>query len=98
MSWNELPDSVQTDLIEWFNVSEPNDEDLERLAELYEGDRFHAWNCPTCGARVQQGEPHDWRDFQGVNQPDLCSYPGSPEVYTAETISKQCDDCRMSGV
>lgn len=96
--WLDLPSQVQTDLEEWYNVSTLDGDDREHLTTLWQEGRFNAWDCPTCKDRVRCGEPEDWADFQGVNQPDYASYPGKPELYIAEIISKQCDDCRSSGM
>ena|SRR3990167_5633859 len=95
--WSDLPDYVQTDLLEWLNLNEPGDDDRERLLDLYDSGRFHAWNCPTCGARVQSADIDDdgesWAHFQGVRQPNF-SYFGDSDIYTEDTIRHQCDTCR----
>lgn len=93
ITWEELPDYVQADLLEWLNISEPDADDRERLTSLYDAGQFHAWNCPTCGERVQSGDPGDWAHFQGACQPDF-SYFGDRDLYTEETITQQCDTCR----
>ncbi len=93
--WTELSDHVQTDLLEWLNITPPDDDDRTRLCLLYNDGRFHAWNCPTCGARVQSADPtgEEWQHFQGTRQPDF-SYYGDATFYTAEVIEHQCDTCR----
>ena len=96
-TWDELPKHIQEDLAEWYNLTELDREDKARLAALYGNERFHAWNCPTCGERVRSGEPEDWGHFQGVCQPDFSSYPGDHDTYTVEMISRQCDECRAMG-
>lgn len=92
-AWEDLDSYVQEDLLKWLNVSEPSEDDKARLIALYNAGQFHAWNCPTCGERVQSGDPDDWEHFQGVWQPDY-SYFGDSDLYTEETISQQCDTCR----
>ena len=94
-SFANLPDYIREDLLEWFNITAPTAADLDRLAELYESGRFHAWNCPTCGKRVQSADLDDdeWHHFQGVRQPDY-SYFGDRDIFTEETIQRQCDTCR----
>ena len=94
--WEELPEQLRNDLVEWYNVR-PDDMDANdrgRLAALYSNGLFHAWDCPMCGERVRVGEPEDWGHFQGVNGADFMSYLGFPEIYTAEIIARQCDQCR----
>lgn len=94
--FDDLPDQLQTDLTDWYNRAELDDDDKRIPTDLYARGRFHAWNCPTCGERVQKGDPEEWGDFQGVCQPDYTSYPGDADVYTADHILRQCDSCRMS--
>lgn len=96
MAWNDLAYQEKVDLDAWYNVSKPNAADYAILAELFESGKFWAWNCPTCGTRCYWGSPEDWGDFQGVNQNDYYSYPGSPELYSRRLISQQCDTCRMN--
>ena len=95
MTWNELPMQAQEDLTAWYNqAGELTGNERTRLAKLYAAGRFHAWDCPTCGERVYDGDPDDWGDFQGVLQRDLSSFPGLPEVFVDAIIGRQCDDCR----
>jgi len=96
MKWEDLPNRAQADLLEWYNVATPDDDDKQRLADLYADGKFHAWNCPSCETRVYWGEPDDWDHFQGVCQADFVSYPGSPEYYSPWMVSRQCDSCRMT--
>ena len=93
--WEELHDYVQKDLLEWLNLTEPDEDDKARLITLYESGRFHSYNCPTCGTRVQSADVEDqeWEHFQGVRQPND-SFFGNSDIYTEETISRQCDSCR----
>lgn len=97
-AFSSLPQYVQDDLTEWYNVREPDAADKRRLVKLYAEGRFHAWHCPTCGERVRSGDPEDWGHFQGVLEPDYSSYPGDHELHTPETIVRQCVDCRTSVV
>ena len=94
-SFDELPDQVQADLIDWYNRSEVDDEDKERLLNLYNSGRFIAWTC-ACGTRCYYADPKNWDYFQGTCNVDYSSYPGSPEHYTYNTIVLQCDECRRS--
>lgn len=96
MSWRDLSEQVQEDLVAWFNVVDPDDEDKERLAELFEANRFWAWDCPECRERVYWAEPDSWDKFQGVLQADYTSYPGRGSQ--VRQISQMCDDCRMKVV
>jgi hypothetical protein len=92
--WDSLPKQAKDDLAEWYNVKDLTGRDKTRLAKLYYAGRFHAWDCPTCGERVYDGDPEDWGDFQGVRQVDHTSYPGRSDIFTDEVIGKQCDHCR----
>jgi hypothetical protein len=91
--WDALSELVQEDLANWYNV-ELDNETKERLANLYNNGKFHAWNCPTCGQRVYWGNPSWWGDYQGVMQADYTSYPGDKDLYSSRIVSQQCDDCR----
>ncbi len=93
-NWNSLPEQAKVDLLVWFNRVKTDIADKARLAKLYYAGRFHAWDCPTCGARVYDGDPEDWGDLQGVQQRDLVSYPGHGAIFTDEIIGRQCDLCR----
>lgn len=95
--WVKLPEEVKADLLDWFDVSNPEAEDLARLAELYASGRFRAWNCPSCDERVYEGNPESWEHFQGVCQLDYTSYPGDAEKFTAKYLAKLCDLCRCYG-
>lgn len=77
-----------TDLIEWYNVSDLDDVDIELLADLFNAGNFESWACPGCDDRVYDGQPEDWEDFQGVCQIDRVSYPGFGED------DDRCDHCR----
>jgi hypothetical protein len=92
--WDGLPEQAKTDLEEWFNVKNLTGREKTRLAKLYCAGQFHAWDCPTCGERVYDGEPEDWGHFQGVQQVDHASYPGRSGIFTDEIIGRQCDGCR----
>ena len=97
IEFNELPTQLQDDLRNWFNISDPDPADLQRLATLYTDGRFHAWDCPRCGERVTHGEPEDWDYFQGVCDQDFASYPGDKEEHVPDFLARLCDDCRSSG-
>lgn len=96
--WSDLDSQVRDDLLEWFNVVQPDAVDKRRLAALFHAGKFHAWNCPECEDRVFWGEPDAWDHFQGVRQADYMSYPGeshdSPEEARCE--AQLCDDCRRT--
>lgn len=89
--WMKNPRQVATDLLNWMNLSEPNEGDLQSLFDLVTEGRFQAWACPIkgCGERVYEGDPKDWGPFQGVCQVDYVSYPGTPKNHLC------CDHCRM---
>jgi len=96
-AWDTLSEQIQEDLTNWYNTS-LDDETKEKLANLYNNGKFHAWNCPMCGERVYWGNPSLWGNFQGVLQADYISYPGDKEYYANRIISQQCDGCRsMAG-
>lgn len=76
------------DLLEWYNSTGFDIEDLQRLRDLALERKFRAWDCDNCGARVYEGMPDDWSHFQGVLQIDLVSYPGNGEN------AGWCDHCR----
>ena len=79
---------MSADLIEWYNSADPDDSDLACLCLLACGGDFVAWACPTCDARVYEGSPRDWAEFQGVMQNDRTSYPGNG------LDDARCDHCR----
>jgi hypothetical protein len=94
-------DRLATDLVTWFNCSEPDRTDVMRLLSLAKAGRFRSWDCPTCTMadepypnRVYVAEPTDWRHFQGALQADYSSYPG----YGIGDADKRCYDCRMQMV
>lgn len=87
------PEKTAEDVVAWYNSSSPDDEDIERLFNLVIDGKFEAWDCPTCGDRVFNGQPDDWGDFQGAWQQDLISYPGNNR-----NSEKQCDSCRCHGI
>lgn len=91
----QLDTQTQKDLLEWFNVAEPDTYDKMRLAKLAEDGLFEAWGCPQCGDRVYHGRPANWDHYQGVRQRDYISYPGNADKYTPEYLSQMCDHCRM---
>ena len=95
--FNMLSDQIQKDLIEWYNVSEPDDEDKKLLLELYLDGRFRAWNCAGCGDRVYDGQPDSWDNFQGTLNRDFC-YFGDPDKYQEEYLQALCNNCRMHSV
>jgi hypothetical protein len=95
--FEDLPDSVQEDLLAWFNSSEPDDDDRQLLADLYNAEGFEAWNCVKCGDRVYKGDPKSWDHFQGVQQVDYTSYPGNTDKYKPEHLLRLCDSCRCHG-
>lgn len=88
-NFSNLDEQTRQDLIEWLNVRVPDGADKRRLAALYNGGGFRAWDCPNCGERVFLGEPDDWRHFQGVSQADYTSYPAINSATMA-----WCDHCR----
>lgn len=82
------PAQLAQDLIDWFNCTALDVEDIERLVFLVAKGRFEAWECPTCDERVFEGQPIDWGHFQGVWQNDRVSYPGTG------SNDKRCNSCR----
>lgn len=94
VSWYKLDDKNRDDLLEWYNVTTPDEEDKARLAKLFNDGRFRAWDCPECGERVYEGSPDDWSHFQGVRQVDYASYPGNSDKYNPEFLAEMCDCCR----
>ena len=93
-TFDELPEQIQNDLIEWFN-SEPDKDDKRRLLKLYVDDNFHAWDCDKCGARVFDGQPYDWEYFQGIQNRDFCFF-GDRDKYQHDYLDALCDNCRMN--
>lgn len=91
-SFDELSWQVQSDLTEWLN-HKPDQDDKERLLNLYISGNFIAWDCPKCKKRVFRGEPEDWGYFQGTLNQDF-SYFGDPDIYTQEYLMALCDSCR----
>jgi hypothetical protein len=83
----------KADLRAWLNT-EPTPEDNKQLAKLLLDGKFRAWDCPRCGARVYEGQPDDWQDFQGALQVDYTSYPGVIGKYSEEDLLSLCDCCR----
>ena len=90
-----LNQQIQDDLIEWFNVAVPDDEDKKLLLKLYIDDRFYAWDCPECNTRVFRGDPDSWDDFQSSQNQDF-SYFGNPDKYQQDYIDACCDSCRCN--
>lgn len=74
------------DLVEWFNCTTLDWDDIRSLIRLALDDQFDAWNCPTCETRVYCGTPDNWNHFQGARQVDYTSYPAGSQY--------QCDSCR----
>jgi len=90
--WHLLPQEVREDLTAWFNVERPDVDDRALLAQLWHSGRFNAWDCPRCRDRVRSGAPTDWGPFQGADQPDFSSYPGSASYPDNERL---CNTCRV---
>ena len=78
-SFNDLPEIIQDDLLEWFNRSNPSEQDRAKLLNIFKARCFSAWNCPECGARVYECTlPYwspSWNYFTGVRQIDRTLYP-----------------------
>lgn len=91
--FDDLLREVQIDLLEWFNVKNPSEEDKQMLLKLYKAGKFTAWNCPGCDERVYKGEPDSYEDYQGALNQDF-SYFGNKNKYTEEYILALCDNCR----
>jgi len=76
-TWEELDSTTQEDLTEWLNIVNPDEEDLQRLADLHEAGQFYAVDCGGCGDRIRRGHPDNWDHFQGVRDDEgggeLCS-------------------------
>ena len=83
-TWDEIAVDDQDALLEWYNIQEDcvDDEDRERLADLFHAGNFRSWLCPECGERIMVGDPKDWGNFQGVCQ--------------SETFGDLCHDCAAS--
>jgi len=104
-NFNNLPEKVQRDLIEWFNVRDPDKNDKELMFKLVETNNFTAWNCPLCEdqgkmTRVFNGDIDaaelNWNDFQMVLNQDF-SFFGNREKYNENYIDRMCDHCRCYG-
>ena len=92
-TFEDLPEEVQNDLSEWFNVKELDEKDKQLLLELYKEGQFYAWDCPKCNARVFEGNPDDWDNFQGALNQDFC-YFGDEDIYQPDYLRALCDNCR----
>jgi len=95
-SFDELETQIQDDLIEWFNVADPDEDDKKQLFELYQERLFWAWDCPGCNDRVFRGDPDSYDNFQGVRNQNF-SYFGDRDKYTENFIEALCDSCRCYG-
>jgi hypothetical protein len=93
--FNDLPEQIQNDLLEWYNVREPDYVDKRRLLVLYLSGNFKAWSCEGCGDRVFDGTPDSWDSFQGTKNRDFC-YFGNRNKYQSEYLDALCDSCRAS--
>jgi len=96
--FNQLPEEVQNDLIEWYNVKKLDFTDKQRLVRLYNKGCFEAWNCPQCKkTRVFNGDVDraemSLEHFQGILNQNW-SYFGSKEKYTEAYLEAMCDNCR----
>ena len=67
-AFDALDVDLQDDLIEWYNVSQLDQQDYARLAYLAHQGQFFAYECADCGERVRIGQSLDWAHFQGVCQ------------------------------
>ncbi len=84
-------EDLARDMVEWKNLTELDEADLNALFDLAQHGNFVSWDCPTCEARVYEGSPDSWTQFQGVQQNDWSSYPGNgPD-------DARCDHCRCYG-
>lgn len=92
-TFDDLPEQIQNDLLEWYNAREPNSADKRRLLVLYLDGNFRAWNCEGCGDRVFDGTPDNWDSFQGAKNRDFC-YFGDKDKYQPEYLVALCDSCR----
>ena len=92
--FDELSEQIQDDLLAWYNMAEPDEEDKDLLLRLYLDGKFRAWNCEGCGERVFDGQPDDWGHFQGARNQDF-SYFGNPDKYQEDYLQALCDSCRM---
>ena len=77
--WDELDYATQAALLDWLNIvpGGVTDDDRERLADLYNAQRFCYCDCAECGSPIRRGTPDNWTHFQGVNEDegynDLCA-------------------------
>lgn len=94
--WDKLSDETQEALLVWINC-DPDDEEKELLAALWNVGRFEYWDCPGCGESCRKGNPASWEYFQGVNEVDYISYPGDLTAHTAQYNCRLCDNCRSVG-
>jgi hypothetical protein len=78
-AWHQIDSLTQDDLITWYNIRDVDARDKRLLARLYTKGQFLAYDCAHCGERVRQGQPEDWRDFQGC--------------HTDEGMGELCGDC-----
>ena len=69
--WDAIPEEDREALIEWYNISDLNNEDRLRLAQLYHDGNFSYWECPECSDLCMVGDPADWSNFQGVWQSEV---------------------------
>jgi len=79
MLWEEIESVDQEALIEWYNTGNLDNEDRERLADLFTDGKFSHWECPECEIVIMVGQPDDWGNFQGVGQ--------------SESLGQLCADC-----
>jgi len=50
--------------VEWYNVTRLDETDMLQLANLV----FAVFTCDICNEEEYKGYPHNWDNFQGVNQ------------------------------
>ncbi len=93
MDIGELGEDSAQALYDWYNTTEPNKEDLDKLIKLWENNEFSYWECDLCGEIFSQGDPSSWDDFQGV-----CQDEGGPvEIIVGghTTYKEVCGDCLL---
>lgn len=78
-AWIDIDYEDRRALLEWYNVSEPDYDDLQLLAELFHAGQFSHGECANCGEPYYYGTPDNWHNFQGVNQ--------------SEMVDDVCSDC-----
>lgn len=73
--------------LEWYNHSELNLEDIERLANM----EFYATECEGCSEMLYEGGPNNWTGFHRVLDRQICHVDG--ELNGSLIDIDFCEDC-----